>query len=323
MEIHLSYFMHVKNFGILPNWKWSSRYRTSSASQSDANMVTKLISLEEDKKKKFKFTNTVSTSILPQNLRSDGIRKAYVIKNYYQLKVFSIRQKARKQFNIYAHLHINPIYWYVKTYETKDFDKVDVVYELLNIIKFKQSYRNLKLNYYHYKNSTKRKLNILVYQLFTTEKHYSFLLAVILLKLKSDVRVMFTSVFILSMDLITELKLNRIKFALLRNEKKIIALNVSALFSRAIVIGQCTGNANNLLENVPWACQNICPKLSDHAFTHGGKLFSRVASFAFTAAISSGDEIPPDQRRISTSLVISCSLLHQASVRSDGAKASL
>ncbi|KRY24001.1 hypothetical protein T12_11760 [Trichinella patagoniensis] len=54
-----------------------------------------------------------------------------------------------------------------------------------------------------------------------------------------------------------------------------------------VVIGQCTGNANNLLENVPWACQNICPKLSDHAFTHGGKLFSRVASFAFTAAISS------------------------------------
>ncbi|OUC47142.1 hypothetical protein D917_01493 [Trichinella nativa] len=95
------------------------------------------------------------------------------------------------------------------------------------------------------------------------------------------------------MDLITELKLNRIKFALLRNEKKIIALNVNALFSR------------------------------DHAFTHGGKLFSRVASFAFTAAISSGDEIPPDQRRTSTSLVISCSLLHQASVRSDGAKASL
>ncbi|KRZ14693.1 hypothetical protein T11_4326 [Trichinella zimbabwensis] len=93
------------------------------------------------------------------------------------------------------------------------------------------------------------------------------------------------------MDLITELKLNRIKFALLRNDKKNIALNVYALytlFSRAIfckeslklrfkhgktiVIGRCTGN--------------------DHAFVHWGQLFSRFTSFAFTPVISSGDEIP-------------------------------
>ncbi|KRX67055.1 hypothetical protein T09_8056 [Trichinella sp. T9] len=118
MEIHLSYFMHVKNFGILPNWKWSSRYKTSSASQSDANMVTKLISLEEDKKKKgsnsqIQFqhlfihkivktelhANSYSDETLPLKInfmKSDGIRKAYVIKNYYQPKIFSIRQNACK-----------------------------------------------------------------------------------------------------------------------------------------------------------------------------------------------------------------------------------
>ncbi|KRX48017.1 hypothetical protein T05_9592 [Trichinella murrelli] len=113
--------------------------------------------------------NSYSDETLPLKInfmKSDGIRKAYVIKNYYQPKIFSIRQNARKQFNIYAHLCTILIQHVV--------------------IKFKQSYRNLKLNYYHYKNSTKWKLKILVYQLFTTEKYYSFLLAVILLKLKSD-----------------------------------------------------------------------------------------------------------------------------------------
>ncbi|KRZ63119.1 hypothetical protein T02_6100 [Trichinella nativa] len=79
--------------------------------------------------------NSYSDETLPLKInfmKSDGIRKAYVIKNYYQPKIFSIRQNARK------HQPVTSDEW---------------------------------------------KLKIL---LFTTEKYYSFLLAVILLKLKSD-----------------------------------------------------------------------------------------------------------------------------------------
>ncbi|KRX83554.1 hypothetical protein T06_8432 [Trichinella sp. T6] len=43
--------------------------------------------------------NSFSDETLPLKInfmKSDGIRKAYVIKNYYQPKIFSIRQNARK-----------------------------------------------------------------------------------------------------------------------------------------------------------------------------------------------------------------------------------
>ncbi|KRY23896.1 hypothetical protein T12_14292 [Trichinella patagoniensis] len=84
------------------------------------------------RKKKFKFTNTVSTSIYPQN------RNLMALEKLMSSKIITSQKYSQ-------------------------FDK-----KLASIIKFKQRYRNLKLNYYHYKNLTKRKLKILVYQLFTT-----------------------------------------------------------------------------------------------------------------------------------------------------------